>query len=190
MTDAATALTQAPTKPRVGRKPGPRRASDVPRIPRLTALVKQACEVLIEGHAKTVSDAAKLIGCSREHLYHMFKKPHVEAYFARERERKVRGPVATSRAASVYIGLLDSPSEKVKMDVSERILMEAGTLSRNTGRGANISVNVHAGHIITSDEDRKALLGMNVDGPGYVVDLSPKPRQLVDRTAEDAAEAV
>jgi hypothetical protein len=113
----------------------------------------------------------------------------VEAYFARERERKVRGPAATSRAASVYIGLLDSPSEKVKLDVSERILMEAGTLSRNTGRGANISVNVHAGHIITSDEDRKALLGMSVDGPGYVVDLSPKPRQLVDRKAEDATEA-
>lgn len=142
---AASAAMDAPK-----RKPGPRSAVDVPKKGRITPLVREACNVLIDGQAKTITEAAQLVGCSREHLSIMLRKPHVEDYLARERKRRVLGPVTTTRAAHVFASLLDSESDKIKLEASDRILTADGVLPNAKGGGTRVGVNVAvtAGYVI------------------------------------------
>lgn len=155
---------QVPAK----RQLGPRKAATIPKVGRITPLVRAACALLIDGQAKTITEAAQMLNCRREHLSRMLGRAHVEDYYAREEKRKVVGMAAGARAADVFVKLLDCDNAKVKQDVSERILMERGTLSRNNGRGVTINNNVQAA--------------------GYIVNLSGVPlAPTIDAEAEAVA---
>src|SRR5204863_2522525 len=66
---------------------------------RVSALVKRACDLFSGGEAKSLTHAAELLGCSREHLSRSFGKPHVKTYLARRAGRKIS--LAVLRAATV-----------------------------------------------------------------------------------------
>lgn len=161
MNKAMEAQATIPTRAdvvRAGRKPGPRNVVDIPKKNRITPLVRAACELLIDGQASSITDAAKQLNCSREHLNKMLRRPHVEDYFEREKKRRVLGPVTSARAAHVFASLLDAQSEKVQLEVADRILTAAGTLPNARGaQTTNVNVGVSVGYVIDLTEPTKAI---------------------------------
>lgn len=115
--------------------------------------------MLIEGHANNITEAAKLIGCTREHLSKMLSKPHVEDYFAREKKRKLFGAVTTARAAHVFTTLLDCENAKVRQDVADRLLTADGTMPNAKGaQTTNVNVGVSVGYVIKLKDRHGELL--------------------------------
>jgi hypothetical protein len=123
---------------RVGRKPGPRKAADVPKIPRMSPLIREACAMYVRDDI-TITAIANRLECTREHLSKALNKPHVIDYLARERKRYVLGDATCNRAARRFVGLLDSDSPKIVREVSDRILTADGTLPNNKGAGITIN---------------------------------------------------
>ena len=85
----------------------------------------------------------------------MFQKPHVIDYLARERKRYLLGDGTLNKAARRLASLLDSESDKIKMDVADRLLTAGGTLPAERGRGHGVSVNVgvQVGYVVNWQPD-------------------------------------
>lgn len=162
MTAVATQpkAAQAPAK----RKPGLRKAADVPKVRRLSPLIRAACILYVEEDDITITEIAKRLNCERTYLSRMLQQQHVVDHLARERERFLLGHGALNKAARVYRGLLDSESDKIKMDVADRLLVAGQVLPSDAKGSKAVSVNV----------------GVQV---GYVVDWNPQA-PVVDVTPE------
>jgi hypothetical protein len=98
----------------------------------------------------TVTEVAKRLKCERTYLSRMFQKPHVVDCLARERKRYLLGDATLNRASRRLVSLLDSESDKIKMDVADRLLTAGGALPAERGRGAgvNVSVGVQVGYVV------------------------------------------
>lgn len=149
------------------KRPYSRRASPEFR-PRIGKLVRKACELLSSGTCKTISDTARHLGCSREHLSNSLTKPHVKAYLARNATWKTL--LAVERAAQVKIDLLDTASAAVRSDVASEILALNGIAPPKRNDVVQVTLaNVSPGYVI------------KLDAPGEEPrDIAPEPsRRLV-----------
>jgi hypothetical protein len=132
--------------PAEARSPGPRARDKVPKV-RISPLVREACELLGSGQCKTITEAAKVLNCSREHLSISLSKPHVITYRKQRAEAKISG--ALERSVEVKLALLDAASEKVRSEVASEI-MGIGGISAPKGGGITINNNIdnRAGYVI------------------------------------------
>jgi hypothetical protein len=96
-------------------------STDVPDKPRrISKKVRAAIDAMVTGDVKTIADAARGAGLSREHLSRELSKPHIAEHM---RQRVLRSlSVASARAGAVKVDLLDSPSELVRDRASSFVL--------------------------------------------------------------------
>jgi hypothetical protein len=131
------------------------------RVPRLTALVKRACDLLARGLAKDITDAALQLNCSREHLSRQLGKSHVQGYLTRTASRKIA--LAVLRAAHVKVDLLESTSQRVRNDAASDVLAMGGIAPPYQRAGITINNTVAAGYVIklvhVGDEANTSLPG-------------------------------
>jgi phage terminase small subunit len=115
--------------------------------------IKAACDALVYGEVKTVTDAAKKANLARSHLSRELSKPHIAEYLRQKACRVLA--MNAARAAAVKVELLDSQSDHVRDSASEFVLALAGIKPK---ADAQVSVNI----------DKKA---------GYVIDLTDEPKR-------------
>jgi len=120
--------------------------------------IRAACDALVHGDVKTVTEAAAKANLSREHLSRELSKPHIAEYLRLKACRTLA--IGAGRAAAVKMELLDSASDHVRNDASAFVLGLAGIKPKSD---AQVSVNI----------DIKA---------GYVIDLSDEPKPMRDVT--------
>ena len=97
---------------------------------RIAAKVRLAIAKLIAGDCKKVTDAAILVGLSREHLSRQLNKPYIAEFMRQEVLRSLS--VAATRAGSTKIELLDSDNEIVRDRASSFILGVIGIKPETT----------------------------------------------------------
>ena len=144
---------------------------------RVSKLVRQACDLLASGQAKSIKHASELLGCSREHLSRQFGKEHVQGYLARRAGRKIS--LAILRAAQVKVDLLDANSERVRDIAATDILAMGGlTVPRADGPQVSINVGIRAGYVIDLS-----------DGPEHpmriVSPTPPTPAPAIEHEPDD-----
>lgn len=127
--------TETPAKPKETTKPR-----------RISRKVREACELLADGTAKTITGAAEQVGLTREHLSKQLKKEHVQTYLTREAKRRVSSAVL--RAANVKVDLLEAESERVRSDVASELLAIQGIKAPSDKGGVSVNVNVQPGYVI------------------------------------------
>ena len=121
----------------------------------MTPLVVELLDLLASGQARTQKEAAKLVGCSPEYVSRQLAKDHVKDYLRRKEEDKTRGTITGLRAANVFAGLLDAESDKVRLEVADRILTARGTLPSAKGsQTTNVNVGVSVGYVIDLTEPK------------------------------------
>jgi len=118
--------------------------------------IKAACDALVHGDVKTVTEAAAKANLSREHLSRELSKPHIAQYLHQKACRALA--IGAGRATAVKLELMDSGSEHVRNDASTFVLGLAGIKPK---ADAQVSVNI----------DIKA---------GYVIDLTDSPKPVND----------
>src|ERR1700722_6320160 len=95
-----------------------------PRKRSIPKKIKAACDAIISGQAKTVTDAAALAGISREYLSRQLGEPHVQEHLRQKAARNVA--IASGRASARIGELIDAGSEHVSFDASKHVLAIAG----------------------------------------------------------------
>jgi hypothetical protein len=129
---------------------------DTPDKPkRISAKVRTAIAKMVAGDCKKITDAASLVGLSREHLSRELNKPHIAAFLRQEVLRTLS--MASARAGAVKTELLDSDNAIVRDRASSFVLGLAG-IRPEAAPSINISLEMKA---------------------GYVIDLSPDPDEKV-----------
>jgi hypothetical protein len=99
--------------------------SDVAEAPkRISKKIRAAIDAMVAGEAKTITEAAAVAGCSREHLSRELGKPHVNELLRGKVLRNLA--LASARAGDTKVKLLDSPNELVRDRASSFILGLAG----------------------------------------------------------------
>lgn len=120
--------------------------------PRISKRLADAVRLIASGECKTIKAAAERVGMHHGHLCEALKKPHVEAFAARQAAANIsRGVI---RASARFVELIDADSEHVAAKVSERLLEHGGILRLQSG-GTSVNVSIN-----------------NNISPGYVIDLA------------------
>jgi hypothetical protein len=125
-------------------------------------LVRDATDLLVTGRARSVTEAAEMLGYDRAHLSRMLNKPHNKMYLAYAARSHLFS--AAPIAAQALVDLLRSDNGKVALDAARFVL---GMQGIGPTERSGSSVNLHV-------------------SPGYIIDLSGKPHtsaEVVD--AED-----
>ena len=91
---------------------------------RISKKIRAAIDAMVAGDAKTVTEAAVVAGCSREHLSRELGKPHVNEPLRSKVLRNLA--LASARAGDTKVKLLDSPNELVRDRASSFVLGLAG----------------------------------------------------------------
>jgi hypothetical protein len=125
---------------------------------RISRRIRSACDALVHGDVKTITEAAAKANLSREHLSRELSKPHIAEYLRQKACRTLA--IGAGRAAAVKMELLDSASEHVRNDASAFVLGLAG---------------------IKPAADPTALVNISFRA-GYVIDVSPEPGEIIDVT--------
>jgi hypothetical protein len=121
------------------------------RIPKRIA---EAVRLLASGECKSIKAASERVQMNYTHLCEALKKPHVEAFTAKQAAENISRGVL--RASARYVELIEAQSEHVAARVSERFLEHGGIIKPQAGgNSVNVSIN-------------------NSVAVGYVVDLAPQ----------------
>jgi hypothetical protein len=123
--------------------------------------IRAACDALVHGDVKTITEAAAKANLSREHLSRELSKPHIAEYLRQKACRTLA--IGAGRAAAVKIELLDSNSEHVRNDASAFVLGLAG-IRPAADPTMQVNVNVKAGFVIDLSED----------APTKAIDVTPQ----------------
>jgi hypothetical protein len=118
---------------------------------RISRRIRSACDALVHGDVKTITDAAKLAKLSREHLSRELSKPHIAEYLRQKACRTLA--IGAGRAAAVKMELLDSASEHVRNDASAFVLGLAGIRPKADAQ-VSVNVDIKAGFVIDLSEPR------------------------------------
>jgi transposase-like protein len=102
-----------------------------PKPKRVSKKLKAAIDALVAGDAKTVTDAAKAVGMSREYLSRSLSLPHVNQLLQGKSLRNLA--MAAARASAVKVDLLESSSEIVRDRASSFILSISGITPESEG---------------------------------------------------------
>jgi hypothetical protein len=124
----------------------PARQKPIPKAIRL------ACDALVNGYAKTLTEAAERVGITREYLSRRLGEPHIVEHLRQRAHRVVS--IAAGRAAATKVELLDCDSLHVRSDASTFVLGVAGI---KPTPDPNISLNIgsaRAGYVIILGEER------------------------------------
>jgi hypothetical protein len=115
--------------------------------------IRAACDALVHGDVKTITEAAAKANLSREHLSRELSKPHIAEYLRQKACRTLA--IGAGRAAAVKMELLDSNSEHVRNDASAFVLGLAG-IRPATDPTTHVNINVKAGFVIDISEPDEA----------------------------------
>lgn len=108
--------------------------------------IKRAIDALIRGDVKTITDAAELVGYTREHLSRELHRPHIQAFFQDKVKRIVT--LTSGRAAARLAELIDDPrSAHVSLEASKFALGYVG-VRPTSDEHLSVDVNVRAGFVI------------------------------------------
>ena len=102
---------------------------------RISRKLAAAIDALLTGAAKTQREAAHLAGISPESLCRALAKPHVQAYTDQLITQQFGG-VGKLLAARRMVKLIDSNSDQVAYNASDRVLKQAGHGVASTGDGS------------------------------------------------------
>lgn len=116
---------------------------------KISRRIKAACDALVHGDVKTVTDAAAKANLSREHLSRELSKPHIAEYLRVKACRALA--IGAGRAAAVKLELLDSASEHVRNDASAFVLGLAGIKPKADAQ-VSVNVEIKAGYVIDLSE--------------------------------------
>jgi hypothetical protein len=112
---------------------------------RISKNVRLAISKMVNGDCKKVTDAALIVGLSREHLSRELNRPHIAAFMRQEVLRHLN--IAAARAGAVKNELLDSDSEIVRDRSSSFILGLAG-IQPAASPSVALNVEIKAGYVI------------------------------------------
>lgn len=145
------------------------KARNTPPHYRISARIKRACDALVAGEARTITDAAKIANISREQLSRSFQKNHVVEYLRSKACRVLA--LAAGRAAAKQLELMDgAASEHVQADVS-RFVLELAGIKPVKDPQVSLSITQAAGYVIMLGEPGSS--HDRVVGP--VIDARPGP---------------
>jgi hypothetical protein len=117
---------------------------------RITKKVLQAIDKMVTGGVKNITDAAILVGLSREHLSRQLNKPHIAEFMRQEVLRSLT--VASARAGAVKTELLESGNAVVADRASSFILGLSG-IQPQTSPTVALNISIKAGYVIDLSED-------------------------------------
>lgn len=120
------------------------------KSPRISKAVRAACDALVAGKVKTITDAAALGGVRREHISRELSKPHVIEYLRGRASRVVA--IAAAPAAARLVELLNAGSEHVSLDASKLTLAIAG-IKPAAEPNINFNLEVKAGWVLDLRDD-------------------------------------
>jgi hypothetical protein len=124
-------------------------------------------EALVSGKAKNLTEAAKLVGVSREYCSRFLSKRPDAVTYMRERAARVLG-VASTVAAARMAALIHAESEHVSFRAAEHVLGVSGIAPANQPQ-VSINIEAKAGYVIDlSERDRP----MKIVG-GETIDTKP-----------------
>ena len=161
-------LAPAPSSSPAIAEPTPRPTAPPKKARRIPRKVIEATEVLLDGRAKNLTQAAKLVGCSREYLSRVLSQRPDCVQYMREKAARVLG-VAVPVAAARMANLIHAESEHVSYRASEHVLGVAGLKPAADNVSVNIGVEIRAGYVIDLSEDgrEQKIIG------GQVIDAKP-----------------
>jgi hypothetical protein len=116
--------------------------------------IKAACDALVHGDVKNVTEAAKKANLSREHLSRELSKPHIAEYLRVKACRALA--IGAGRAAAVKLELLDSSSEHVRNDASAFVLGLAG-IKPASDTQLSVNINIKAGYVIDLSAEQPSI---------------------------------
>jgi hypothetical protein len=96
---------------------------------RITKKIRAAVDTLVQGDAKSITEAAEKAGLSRSHLSRELGKPHITAHLGDKVLRNLA--VNSAKAGATKVQLLDSANEMVRDRASSFILGLAGISPRS-----------------------------------------------------------
>jgi len=125
--------------------------ADVPVLARrISKKVRAAIEKMICGDCKKITDAARLVGLSREHLSRELNKPHIAAFMRQEVVRSLS--VAAARAGATKVELLDSDNEIVR-DRASTFVLGLADIAPATAPSLSVNLEIRAGYVIDLSDD-------------------------------------
>lgn len=134
---------------------------------RIPKRIKDAILNILSGKAKNATIAAEQVGLSREHLYRMLSRAHVQVFIADERRKTIAQ--ASLRAAGRLTELIDAESEHVSLQASQHVLAIEGISPPSERHGVQVNVNVTPGYIVKL---RHAADAQVIDGEAINVDTA------------------
>lgn len=121
--------------------------------------VKAACDALVVGKVKTVTDAAIIANLSREHLSRELSKPHIAEYLRQRVSRTLA--MGAARASARLVELIDAGSEHVSLDATKHTLGIAGIKPASDAQ-VSVNIDIKAGYVIDlSEPDDRRLAPLN-----------------------------
>ena len=108
--------------------------------------IRKAIKLLLDGNCKTATAAAERVGLTNERLSRAFREPHVAA-FIREQTRASLA-AGTLRATARILELIDSKSDHVSLEASERVLAIDGIMPPENRPNIQINNNIVPGYVI------------------------------------------
>jgi hypothetical protein len=122
---------------------------------RISTKVRSAIAKMVSGDCKKITDAALVVGLSREHLSRELNKPHIAEFMRQEVLRSLS--VAAARAGAVKEELLDSDNAIVRDRASSFVLGLAGIQPAGTP-SVSVNLEIKAGYVIDlTDEPPKVI---------------------------------
>jgi hypothetical protein len=128
-------------------QPAPIVPPDAPK--RVSKKVAAAIDKMVSGECKKITDAAQAVGMARESLSRALSKPHVVDLM---RQKVIRAlALASARAGSTKVDLLDSDNEMVRDRASTLVLGLAG-IQPASSPTVSLNVEIRAGYVIDLSE--------------------------------------
>jgi hypothetical protein len=126
-------------------RPSDQPALPAPRSRPVPKKVKAACEAIVSGKVKTITDAAEHAGISREYLSRELGKPAAQEFLRQKAARNVA--IASGRASARIGELIDASSEHVAFDAARHVLAVAG-IKPVAEPNVNLNIEMRAGYVI------------------------------------------
>lgn len=138
---APIAPSPSPTLPEPKATPAPQR-----KAPRIPPKVVEMADALLEGRARNLSQAAELVGCTRQYASQVFKqRPDCVAY-VQQRAARALG-ISSAVAAAKMQSLIHAESEHVSFRAADRVLGINGIAPPRDPQ-VSVNVSVRSGYIL------------------------------------------
>jgi hypothetical protein len=154
----------------------PRPLVPAPKRRPIPRTIQDVIEALVSGKAKNLTEAAKLVGVSREYCSRFLSKRLDAVTYMQQRAARVLG-VASTVAAARMAALIHAESEHVSFRASEHVLGVAGIAPASQPQ-VSVNIDVKAGYVIDLSEPGqpavKIVGGQVVDAPApKIIDAKP-----------------